>query len=151
MSLAGRLQDLLHDVLVSSPGGYGPDTPGVLADVDPALRSKILDELEDVLYGFIDGEVEWARNRDSGPLSDDEQAEIRAARKAGYTESAALDLIVKLRETKDRDATISEQAAEIERLERLRDSLLESCSKYEAMKVGWRAALDLSEGTEEEK
>ena len=50
------------------------------------------------------------------PLSDDEQAEIRAARKAGYTESAALDLIVKLRETKDRDATISEQAAEIERL-----------------------------------
>ena len=116
MSLAGRLQDLLHDVLVSSPGGYGPDTPGVLADVDPALRSKILDELEDVLYGFIDGEVEWARNRDSGPLSDAEQAEISAARKAGYTESAALDLIVKLRETKDRDATISEQAAEIERL-----------------------------------
>ena len=105
MSLAGRLQDLLHDVLVSSPGGYGPDTPGVLADVDPALRSKILDELEDVLYGFIDGEVEWARNRDSGPLSDAEQAEISAARKAGYTESAALDLIVKLRETKDRDAT----------------------------------------------
>ena len=43
------------------------------------------------------------------------------------------------------EATISEQAAEIERLERLRDSLLESCSKYEAMKVGWRAALNQKE------
>ena len=39
-------------------------------------------------------------------------------------------------------ATISKQAAEIERL---RDSLLESCSKYEAMKVGWRAALNQKE------
>ena len=57
-----------------------------------------------------------SREPETEPLSDDEQAEIRAARKAGYTESAALDLIVKLRETKDRDATISEQAAEIERL-----------------------------------
>ena len=51
-------------------------------------------------------------------LSDDEQARFRAARKAGYTESAALDLIVKLRETKDRDATIASLKAALEEAER---------------------------------
>ena len=66
------------------------------------------------------------------PLSDDEQARFRAARKAGFTESAALDLIVKLRETKDRDATIASLKAALEEAEQTRDLYRTSLIEHQA-------------------
>ena len=76
------------------------------------------------------------------PLSDDEQAEIRAARKAGYTESAALDLIVKLRETKDRDATIASLKAALEEAEGERDAAVAGLEDLRAL-VRLKAASEI--------